>query len=393
MIIFNFLIFYLIDSRTCKKINKSNNSSTNSTPSSSPKPNFLSSSSSSSYYNNNYNRFKTEPRVFESGVTGLYNLGNTCFMNSMLQCLNSCKVLTKYFLNDFTESDINIDNPLGTKGDLSLAYREVLNHMWNVNNKSYCPDNFKRVLSQHCPRFGGYEQQDSHEFMSYLLDGLHEDLNKIKDKPYVPAIENPNNDIPLDKLAEMSWENYEKRNKSVICDIFSGMYKNHLVCPCGNISDIFDPFTSLSLPIPEEEYEVEEIKPINNNNNNRSDSPTSIQQQKQQQQSNIPPLPHIDSLDSDDSPPPLESPEEVDNKNESINKENEKNIYQQRQNKSNNENQTIILIQKVDDDVISFDDDNDNDGYVIYSNYQGEMNKDSIIVYLYIYIILFYNII
>lgn len=50
----------------------------------------------------------------KKGVVGLYNLGNTCYMNSALQCLSNTWPLTKYFLDDHFKSEINMDNPLGT---------------------------------------------------------------------------------------------------------------------------------------------------------------------------------------------------------------------------------------------------------------------------------------
>ena len=82
-----------------------------------------------------------------------------------------------------------------------------------------------------------------------MLDGLHEDMNKILNKPQVE-------DINLDKETDSEagakfWSNYKKRNNSKIVDLAAGQFKSTLICPkCRKVSMTFDPFLSISLPIP-----------------------------------------------------------------------------------------------------------------------------------------------
>ena len=65
--------------------------------------------------------------------------------------------------------------------------------------------------------------------MAFLLDGLHEDLNRIKKKPYVEVKDGSGR--PDAQVAAESWQNYLKRNSSIIVDIFHGLLKSTLVCP------------------------------------------------------------------------------------------------------------------------------------------------------------------
>ena len=83
-----------------------------------------------------------------------------------------------------------------------------------------------------------------------LLDGLHEDLNRVKNKPLVPVLESEgNNDV---EASCESWKNHLKRNQSVIVDLMHGLYKSTVRCPdCNCVSVTFEPYMNISLPIPE----------------------------------------------------------------------------------------------------------------------------------------------
>ena len=184
------------------------------------------------------------------GVVGLQNIGNTCFMNSVLQCLLHCRPLCEYFLSGRYKDEINDSNPLGSGGKLVQEFARLIEQVWmRPMHRVITPRDLKYVIGQHQPMFMGYQQQDSQELVTFLLDGLHEDLNLVKQKPYTEAIEA--NGRPDDLVSQLCWEQHLLRNKSIIVDIFQGQFKSRLRCPhCSKSSVTFDPFMYLSLPIP-----------------------------------------------------------------------------------------------------------------------------------------------
>lgn len=182
------------------------------------------------------------------GLTGLQNLGNTCFMNSALQCLAHTPKLVDYFLGDY-KREINHDNPLGMDGEIASAFGDLLKKLWAPGASPVAPRTFKLKLAHFAPQFSGFNQHDSQEVLAFLLDGLHEDLNRVKNKPYVEAKDG--DDRPDEEIADEYWNYHLARNDSIIVDVCQGQYRSTLVCPvCKKVSITFDPFMYLSLPLP-----------------------------------------------------------------------------------------------------------------------------------------------
>ncbi|XP_019787221.1 ubiquitin carboxyl-terminal hydrolase 4 isoform X8 [Tursiops truncatus] len=205
-----------------------------------------------------YNCQESPSTHVQPGLCGLGNLGNTCFMNSALQCLSNTAPLTDYFLKDEYEAEINRDNPLGMKGEIAEAYAELIKQMWSGRDAHVAPRTFKTQVGRFAPQFSGYQQQDSQELLAFLLDGLHEDLNRVKKKPYLELKDA--NGRPDAVVAKEAWENHRLRNDSVIVDTFHGLFKSTLVCPeCAKVSVTFDPFCYLTLPLPLKKDRVMEI--------------------------------------------------------------------------------------------------------------------------------------
>lgn len=201
-------------------------------------------------------------------------------MNSSLQMMSNVPFLTDFFRSGKFKEELNRTNPLGRGGQLAEAYAELINEIWSGNNNYTMPRNFKLQIGRFAPQFTGFQQQDSHELLAFLLDGLHEDLNRIIKKPY---IEMGSHVGKTDKqFAEESWQDHLKRNDSIIVDLFHGNYSKLIKCikksclfnsslyqgllkstlnclTCNEISIKFDPFCYLSLPLPSKKERMVEL--------------------------------------------------------------------------------------------------------------------------------------
>ena len=188
--------------------------------------------------------------ISNKGLVGLYNLGNTCYMNSVIQCLSNTLEFSKYFLLDLYKDEQNLTR-FDPQGDLVEEFAQLLRSIWLDNDQVVSPQKFRRAFCRINKQFRGNMEQDAQEFLAFLLSSLHEQLNRVTKKTKYKEIEEKKENETQFEASKRYLKIEKMNNDSIVHDLFNGQFISTIICnTCEKKITSFEQFNILSLPIP-----------------------------------------------------------------------------------------------------------------------------------------------
>ncbi|XP_067914167.1 ubiquitin carboxyl-terminal hydrolase 43a [Heterodontus francisci] len=193
------------------------------------------------------------------GVLGLKNHGNTCFMNAVVQCLSNTELFAEYLGLEQYRSELKQLRANGTlrskeppsqcRAEVTEQLAALVRALWTLEYTPQLSVQFKNIVAKYGSQFRGNSQHDALEFLLWLLNRVHEDLNCSPNKKSKPSIKPSNGGGENSAGSHQSTQ--QAGIQSFVQELFQAQYRSSLTCPhCLKQSNTFDPFLCISLPIP-----------------------------------------------------------------------------------------------------------------------------------------------
>ena len=198
------------------------------------------------YYEDSYNNKKNSINEYENIIKsriGLYNLGNTCYMNSCLQNLIHCKFFIKKLVKINERKKITNNTPITSE------FFYLCHKISNKNEEIGNPTSFKKIFSIKHKEYKGHSQLDSQEFCRILLEDMNYELNEVKNKSEYKEL---STDGKTKKQCDKEFDSlFKSRENSIIIDTFYGQIINIFTCKCNYETYSFQKVLDLPLLLPD----------------------------------------------------------------------------------------------------------------------------------------------
>jgi len=179
---------------------------------------------------------------------GIPNFGNTCYFNSVNQIFFNLPILQQLFMNPKLKYFINKNNKFGYKGKFILTF--MLLYKLKPSKIDDYSKNLKTLVGKLKETFNNRQQQDANEYLNFLLEALHEELNMKSSKKYIEDNDENYKYNTEEELGNIAWANNLRRNVSFIDSIFMFQLKSNLTCKkCGTKKYKFETNYVLDLPL------------------------------------------------------------------------------------------------------------------------------------------------
>ena len=179
---------------------------------------------------------------------GIPNYGNTCYFNSVNQIFFNLPIMQKLFANQKLKYFINRNNKFGYKGKFISAFMSLYQLYPSKIDDS--AQNLKTLVGKLKDTFNNRDQQDANEYLNFVLEALHEELNLKSSKKYIMDKDDNYKYNNEEQLGEIAWANNLRRNVSFIDSIFMFQLKSNLTCKrCGTKKVNFETNYVFDLPL------------------------------------------------------------------------------------------------------------------------------------------------